>query len=424
MRRRYRSLACALVLLLSPGCYGIRVTATAPPRPAYKIAERPPPIAGDDMALEGLREAAEASKRYYASLGGRVYFRLDRDTYSSEQLARSMDHFLDILVESSARRLDQRIARECRSYRPRQGEGHFTAYFEPVLRAKLQPDERYRYPVYAKPDDLTLVELGRFFPGDSRKITGVVREGELFPYLTREEIDGRGLLRGRGLELAWVDDPVELFFLHVQGSGRLDLVDGGELRINFAGSNGLPYTSIGRYMIDNGVVGAGSNAAIRDYLTSNPDNRDQILFRNRRYVFFRPVSLDPKDGPVGSLGQPLIAGRSLATDQRYVPPGVLIYIKTRRPVLDAAGNFVGWEKIGRFAFSHDTGAAIKGPARGDIFWGAGERAGSTAGYLNERGDMTILVCGVEPIPGGQPANAGQVYTRIPWHGVPTVASIR
>lgn len=406
MRTRHRSLVCAFVVVLTSGCYGIRVTVTAPPRPAYKVAMRAP-IAGDDLALEGLRAAAEASKRYYASLGERAYFSLDRDTYSSEQLSRSMDYFLRILDDTSARRLDQRIARECRSYRPRHGEGHFTAYFEPVLRAKLQPDERYRYPVYAKPDDLTLVELGRFLPGDARTINGVVRQGELFPYLTREEIDGRGLLRGRGLELAWVDDAVELFFLHIQGSGRLDLVDGGEMRVNFAGSNGLPYTSIAREMIDNRIVGSGSNSAIRDFLTRNPEQRDEILFRNRRYIFFRTVALDSRDGPVGSLGQPLIAGRSLATDQRYVPPGALMYIKTRRPVLDSAGNLAGWEKIGRFAFSHDTGAAIKGPGRGDIFWGAGERAGSTAGYLNERGDMIILVCGVEPLPGGRPANAGE-----------------
>lgn len=423
MRTRYRSLVCALVLVLAPGCYGIRVTVTAPPRPAYKVATRPP-LAGDDLALEGVRAAAETSKRYYASLGDRVYFRLDRDTYSSEQLSRSMDHFLRILDETSPRRLDHRIARECRSYRPRRDEGHFTAYFEPVLRAKRQPDERYRYPVYAKPDDLTLVELGRFFPGDARTINGVVRQGELFPYLTREEIDGRGLLRGRGLELAWVDDPVELFFLHIQGSGRLELVDGGELRVNFAGSNGLPYSSIARYMIDNGVVASGSNAAIRDFLTRNPDQRDQIFFRNRRYVFFRSVDLDPKSGPVGSLGQPLIAGRSLATDQRYVPPGALMYIRARRPVIDSAGNLIGWQKMGRFAFSHDTGAAIKGAGRGDIFWGVGERAGSTAGYLNERGDMIILVCGVEPLPGGPAANVGAAYTRVPWDSVVAVASLQ
>jgi membrane-bound lytic murein transglycosylase A len=422
MRTWYRSFACALVLVVASGCYGIRVTVTAPPRPAYKVTARPP-IAGDDLALEGVRAAAEASKRYYASLGERVYFSLDRDTYSSEQLSRSMDYFLRILDETPPHRLDHRIARECRSYRPRRGDGHFTAYFEPVLRAKLQPDERYRYPIYSRPDDLTLVELGRFFPGDDRTLNGIVRNGELFPYLTREEIDGRGLLEGRGLEIAWVDDPVELFFLHIQGSGRLDLVDGGEMRVNYAGSNGLPYTSIARYMIDSQIVESGSNAAIRDFLLRNPSERDQILFRNRRYVFFRAIALDPKDGPVGSLGQPLVAGRSLATDQRYVPPGALMYIKTRRPIVDSTGTLTGWEKIGRFAFSHDTGAAIKGPGRGDIFWGAGERAGSTAGYVNEPGDMIILVCGVQPLPGERAVNAGDAYALVPWDGVVSVASL-
>jgi membrane-bound lytic murein transglycosylase A len=422
MRTRYRSLVCALVLAGAPGCYGIRVSVTAPPRQAYKIAARPP-LAGDDLSLEGLRAGAEASKRYYASLGQKAYFSLDRDTYSSEQLSRSMDSFLRILNETPAHQLDRRIARECRTYRPRRGEAHFTAYFEPVLRAKLQPDDRYRYPIYAKPDDLTLVELGRFFPGDDRTINGIVRHGELFPYLTREEIDGKGLLRGRGLELAWVDDPVELFFLHVQGSGRLDLVEGGQLRVNYAGSNGLPYKSVARFMIDNGIVDAGSNAAIRDFLSHNPVQRDPILYRNPRYVFFRSVQLQHHDGPIGSLGQPLVAGRSLATDQRYVPPGVLMYIKTRRPVIDAFGQLAGWEKIGRFAFSHDTGAAIKGPGRGDIFWGAGERAGATAGYLNELGEMLLLICGVQPLPGGRPANAGAAYTRVPWDGVLTVAAL-
>lgn len=422
MRVRGWSLVLLLALSVTSGCYGIRVSITAPPRPAYKVATRVP-TAGDDLALEGLRAAAEASKRYYASLGEKVYFNLDRDTYSSEQLSRGMDHFLRIIDETPPYRLDHRISRECRSYRPRRGDGHFTAYFEPVLRAKLRPDGRFRYPIYARPDDLTLVELGRFFPGDTRTINGMVRQGVLFPYLTREEIDGRGLLRGRGLELAWVDDPVELFFLHIQGSGRLDLVEGGELRVNYAGSNGLPYLSVARYMIDNRIVDSGSNAAIRDFLVRNPGERDEILYRNPRYVFFRAVSLDRDDGPVGSLGQPLVAGRSLATDQRYVPPGALMYIKTRRPVVDSAGQLIGWDKLGRFAFSHDTGAAIKGPGRADIFWGAGERAGATAGYLNEDGDIIILVCGVEPLPGGRPANAGDAYARVPWDGLVTVASL-
>ena len=243
-----------------------------------------------------------------------------------------------------------------------------------------------------------MVQLSKFFPEDQREIHGAVHAGELLPYLSREEIDGKGLLRNRGLELAWVDDPVALFFLHIQGSGSSGPLDGGGMRVNYAGSNGLPYASVARYMIDNGIVGSGSNAAIQDFLARTPQRRDEILFRNRRYIFFRSVDLADREGPIGSLGVPLVAGRSIATDQRYVPPGALMYIKARRPDVDAAGHVGGWREMGRFAFSHDTGAAIKGPGRGDIFWGAGERAGTTAGYLNERGDMTILVCGVAAAP--------------------------
>ncbi len=423
MRTWPRSLAVAVGISLLPGCYGIRVSVTGPPRPAYKAVARPS-VYGDDLSLEGLRLAAEASKRYYASLKESTYFSLDRDTYSSEQLARSVDHFLRIVEETPTRRLDERLARECRIYRPRRDRAHFTAYFEPVLRAKLKPDERYRYPLYRRPDELTMVQLNRFFPGDKRELHGAVRDGELFPYLTREEIDGKGLLRNRGLELAWVEDPVALFFLHIQGSGRLELLDGGGMRVNFAGSNGLPYASVARYMIDNGIVGSGSNAAIHDFLAKHPDRRDEILFRNHRYIFFRPVELEDHEGPIGSLGVPLVAGRSVATDQRYVPPGALMYIKTRRPDVDAEGRVRGWRELGRFAFSHDTGAAIKGPARGDIFWGAGDRAGTTAGYLHERGDMTILVCGVEPSPVVRASNIGAAYVRVPWDGAPRVAALR
>jgi membrane-bound lytic murein transglycosylase A len=423
MRLRFWSLSFALVLAFTSGCYGIRVSVTGPPSAVYKTVRRPL-LAGDDLGLEGIRAAAEASKKYYASLNAPAYFSLDRDTFSSEQLSHAMDHFLRLLDESSGRQLEKRIEKECRSYRARGHSAHFTAYFEPVLQAKRRPDERYRYPVYRRPDDLTLVRLGRFFPQDERQLYGVVRGGELFPYLTREEIDGRGLLRGHGLELAWVEDPVELFFLHIQGSGRLALLDGGQMRINFAGSNGLPYTSVARFMIDNKIVESGSNAAIRDYLSRNPASRDTLLFRNRRYVFFREVELAPDEGPIGSLGQPLVSGRSIATDPRYVPPGALMYVRARRPLLDAEGRVTGWEKVARFAFSHDTGAAIKGPSRGDIFWGVGPRAGDAAGYVNDRdGDMLILVCGVQPLPKGRGTNRGDAYARVPWRSAMSVASL-
>jgi membrane-bound lytic murein transglycosylase A len=377
MRGWIRGVSAVVALACAPGCYGIQVAAQGAPHPEYTHLARPR-VAPDDLQVSGLRKAGQGSLRYFASsrAGGR--YTIGNDTYTSAQIARSVDTFLRIVDETPPRLLNERIARECRGYSPNQG-ARFTAYYEPVLEARLQKDARFRYPIYAKPDDATLAAVsagGR---------------------LTRADIDGRGVLAGRGLEIAYLDDPIALYFLHIQGSGRLRLADGRIVRINFAGSNGLPYTSIGRHMIDKGMTTAGSAVGMRTFLRSAaPDIRNQILFQNPRYIFFRTVALEEADGPIGSLGVPLVAGRSIATDSRYVPPGSVVYIKTKVPVLDSRGTVVGWNEMARFTFNHDTGSAIKGPGRADIYWGEGDRAGMTAGFVNGPGEMVVLMCGAEP----------------------------
>jgi membrane-bound lytic murein transglycosylase A len=406
------------LLALLPGCYGISVSLRAPERTVYRAVAKPQ-LRGDDLGIEGIRQAALASKSYYSRLSELEFYSLEGDTFSSEQMSRSVDHFLDILEDTSPRRMDRRLAEECRSYAPRAG-AQYTAYYEPVLRGSLKRDDKFQYPLYERPDDLTLVRLGRFFSDDRRKIHGSVKDGELLPYLTRMEIDGKNALANRGLELAWVDDPVALYFLHIQGSGRLQLPDGEVLRVNYAASNGLPYTSIGRYMLDQDIIKSGSSNSIRAFLSENPDARDRILFKNPRYIFFREVSLSADEGPVGSLGVPLVAGRSIATDDRYVPPGALMYIKTEKPVVKSDGKVAGWEDIGRFAFSHDSGAAIRGPGRADIFWGAGERAGTVAGYMNQPGEMYVIVCGVEPLKRMAGVTPNPAFRRVEWKSSPAI----
>jgi len=382
-----------------------------PARPAYKALARPN-LAYDDLDVRGLREAAKASLAYFERAGSsNSYHSLGRDSYSREQVEASVRNFLQILDETPPSRLNRRLSRECQGYSPRKG-ARYTAYYEPVLTASRRRDERFRYPVYAKPDELTLVRLSKFFPDDSRRIHGAVRDGELHPFLTREKIDGEGLLEGRGLELAWVDDPVALYFLHVQGSGRLKLRGGSLLRVNFAASNGLPYTSVGRYMLDHHIIESGSAGAIRSYLSANPAKREDILFHNDRYIFFRKVKLADNEGPIGSLGVPLVAGRSIATDHRYVPPGALLYIKTKRPVVDSNGKLTGWSDVARFAFSHDSGAAIKGPGRADIYWGEGESAGAAAGYMNQPGKMLVLMCGEQPASSRRASARGREFDRL------------
>jgi len=421
MRGRKGRLAAALLAVLVPGCYGVRVSIHTPPRPPYQVLARPS-LYADDLDIAGLRQGAQASRRYFASAKHLDGYTLGGDEYSPEQIAASVDYFMQMVEETPPSRLGQRMARECRGYRPNTG-GKFTAYYEPVLYASRKPDARFKYPLYQKPDGLTLVRLARFFPGDTRNFHGQLRDGELMPFLTREQIDGQRRLAGRGLELAWVDDPVALYFLHIQGSGRLKLTDGKVMRVNYAASNGLPYTSVGRYMLDNNIIRQGSAGAIRSYLSANPDQRNELLFKNRRYIFFREVELAENEGPIGSLGVPLVAGRSIAADRRYVPPGAVVYVKTDAPVVDTRGGLVGWNKMARFTFSHDSGAAIRGPGRADIYWGQGELAGAAAGYMNRPGDMVVLMCGVTPSASTAKSGPGREFTRVDWPKVvQTVAS--
>ena len=246
----------------------------------------------------------------------------------------------------------------------------FTGYHEPVINGSLVKTERYRYPLYRAPSDLS----GR---------------GAAAPYFSRAEIDGQGVLNGRGNEIVWLDDPVERFFLHIQGSGQVRLPRGERIRVGYAGDNGRPYHSIGRYLLDQGVLppGQASTQGIRRYLAEHAEERDTILFQNPRYIFFKELSTGPS-GPVGSLGVPLTPGRSLAADPSVYPLGGLAFIHAKRPVWNAR-NQVTWKEFFRFVVLQDTGSAIRGPARADLFWGSA--AETEAGAMAQRGEMYLLV---------------------------------
>ncbi len=395
----------ALLIMHAAGC--VRPGRLEPVRvPGHVFAHTYPASLRDDMSPASLLAAARASQRYFevANVAGQRY-RLGRDSYDGYQLAASIDYLIELIEKTDPAWLPTRLAGECRSYAPR--EARFTAYYEPLLEARRLRDERYRFPIYRAPDQAMLASLaggaaegigGDEMVDDGDQGSGAAAEPPRHP--TRKEIDGDGVLAGRGLEIAWVDDPVALYFLHIQGSGRLRLDDGAELRLSYADSNDEQYYSIGRYMLDTGILGPGqgSSGAIRAYLSAHPEQREAILFRNPRYIFFREVEVPASQGPLGALGVPLVAGRSLATDRSHVPPGVLTYIVTDAPKLGADGELSGRRPLRRFAFSHDAGAAIEGPGRVDIYWGAGERVGLEAGYMNRPGSLYILICGVNPTP--------------------------
>jgi membrane-bound lytic murein transglycosylase A len=267
-------------------------------------------------------------------------------------------------------------------------EGLFTGYYEPLLNGSRRFGHPYTVPLYRPPADLLHLDLGRFNPAlAGYAIYGRIEGGEFLPYYSRRDIDA-GALVGRGLELLWVDDPIDKFFLQIQGSGQVRLDDGSLVRVGYAGANGQPYRAIGRDLIEMGVLTREqvTMPAIRTWLELHPNDAAGIMERNRSYIFFeeRP-ELAPDEGPLGAEGVSLTAGRSLAVDPRYIPFGVPVWLDTTAPFPEGDGP------LRRLMVAQDTGGAIKGVVRGDVFWGAGERAEAIAGSMKSRGRYALLL---------------------------------
>jgi membrane-bound lytic murein transglycosylase A len=267
------------------------------------------------------------------------------------------------------------------------GQVLFTGYYEPIIEASLTRTEEYATPIHGAPRDLIEVPLEQFAERfKAERVFGRLEGRKLLPYWTRSEIRS-GKLNGQGLELAWAKDPVALFFVEVQGSGTLRLPDGSERRIGYASSNGRPYRSIGSLLIQEGAIPreAMSMQALRAWLAANPPQCNRVLDFNESYVFFRFL----ETAAVGSLGRPVTPGRSIATDARMFPKGALAFISTERPELLPDGT-VGWKPLSRFVLNQDTGGAIKGAGRVDVFWGRGPDAELAAGMMKQKGQLLFF----------------------------------
>ena len=238
---------------------------------------------------------------------------------------------------------------------------HFTGYFEPELVGRHARDDQFRFPIYAVPDE--------FVPGGF--------------FYTRREIDQGKALSGKGLELAWLADSLDAFFLHVQGSGRIAFPDGTTMRVGFAGKNGHPYTSIGAKLISWGQLTEKevSPQSIRDWVHANGDNGTDLLMRNDSYVFFRVIDDVPNDkGPLGAMQKPVTPERTIAVDPEFVPLGAPVWVEMS-----------GETPLNRLMVAQDVGSAIKGAQRADIFVGTGDVAGVVAGAINDGGRMVVLL---------------------------------
>ncbi|WP_431320890.1 murein transglycosylase A [Rhizobium sp. YTU87027] len=290
---------------------------------------------------------------------------------------------------SDARAFFQSHCRPFRILRADGNSGFVTAFYEPEIMVSAMPDDEYRFPFYRRPDDLIDIDAGnRPACLPESYAFGRLSDGSIQAYPDRRAID-EGFLAGRGLEIAWAKSKVDVFFVHVQGAARLRYPDGSIGRITYAGKAGHPFSAIGKLLIERGEIERSeiSMQTIRRWLGAHPHQVDEVLWHNRSYIFFREVpAADLNAGPVAAAKVPLIAGRSLAVDRLIHTFGFPFFIRSENLV-----HLDGCKPFARLMLALDTGSAIVGPARGDIFTGSGDQAGELAGTVRHDADFVVLL---------------------------------
>jgi membrane-bound lytic murein transglycosylase A len=369
-------LLIVLIILSLAACTRTVSRMYATPEDALVVVSEEQIDLNDDLDYAFLDLAIDRSIRYYEGSGQKRVYRIADKLIGAKQMKDSLIAFRKIIKnDASVEDKNNQIRQEFDIYRAAGDDEHggvlFTGYYEPLLEGSFNPTEKYKYPLYKPPPELAVKSASK-----SQTKANQMKNGESSPpYHTRREIDVEGVLKGRGLELLWVDDPIALFSLHIQGSGKIKLEDGRLLTVSYAQNNGRPFRVI-------------NNRTVKNFLKNKPEQElFEILSYNERYIFFRFVDKEP----VGSLGQPVTPNRSIATDTDYFPQGALAFIRLRKPVFDAEGNISQRVPFSRFVLSQDKGSAIKGPGRVDLFCGFGENAEATAGSLKEKGELFFLL---------------------------------
>ena len=265
--------------------------------------------------------------------------------------------------------------------------GLVTGYYEPLLHGSRTRSERFAYPIYGPPDDMLEVDMGELFPQfRGQRVRGRLQGKRVVPYFNRAEIDAGLAPALHGRELFWVENEVELFFLQIQGSGRIELEDGTRVKIGYADQNGHGYASIGKKLIDMGELKPEETSmqGIKNWARAHPERLAELLNRNPSYVFFKELpGADAAQGPIGALGVPLTAQRSIAVDPRFIPLGAPVFLATTWPARE--------EPLARLVLAQDTGGAIRGAVRADFFWGFGPEAGEMAGKMRQEGRLWVLL---------------------------------
>jgi membrane-bound lytic murein transglycosylase A len=410
-----KNITLAFTLFLT-GCAGIKnrqdVSGACPPgcapvKPAAEavsIIPVPPSLAPSFTDIDDkqpLMKAAALNLQYFASMKTPgIAYSFGARKITAEALAASTSEFMRILSGAKDQNeLDRRLRESFDIFqlagRDSTGTVVFSSYYEPTMDASPVRTPEYPYPLYARPGDLVSVNLENFsdkFKGE--KLSGRLRQNELVPYMAREEIDFEGGLEGRGLELAWLKNRIDVMDLHIEGSGRLRFPDGRRMKAGFAATNSLKFkgwlTALVelKYLPREGL----SDEKGRQFLLEHPEKEREVLTQNKRYTFFKLDELtDPTVGPNGTYGLPLVGWRSIAIDNALVPMGALAFMSVETPDVDESGVLLGRKLNTRFVFCQDTGGAIKGPGRVDFFAGNGPKAYTFAFKLWDPGVLYLLV---------------------------------
>lgn len=364
-------------------------TACTCTRPAlqYKPAQYLPELI-DTGDRKLLIQASEKQLQRLTRIPVDTTVQFGSDSYNVGWLHHSLVHFIDLLKTKSPSELDHILRRDFNFYQATglsnssNREVLFTGYFEPVFLGSLHHEYPFIYPLYGVPDDLIVDRSG-----EKPKI-GRIKQDTLLSYWSRKQIDLEN--RCAGFEVAYLKDPVDAFVLHVQGSGKIRLPNNSLRSLHFAGSNGLQYKSIGKLLVDSGKMQLAdvNMESIRDYLNRHPEEREAILHHNPRFIFFKLLESKP---PKGSGGVALTPERSIAIDPATLPWQAPAFIATERPTFNNQGELDSYTPFNRFMMAQDTGSAIKGSGRVDIFWGNGLDAEKTASHLKEKGHLYFLV---------------------------------
>lgn len=372
-----------IIIVLLIGCTSS--TTTENPRPV-SIAEINALKLESSPDLEALQRALGHSIEYYERLPTDQRFQYGSFGYSPEEMIASHQHFLRILDLPEVERLEK-LQQNFLWFESlnEKNQAFFTGYYEPLLKGSLNESEKFPVPLYGVPSDLVTVNLRNFNEKYGNGILrGKIVDQKFVKYDDRDEISYQNSLQGRATPLAWVNNDIELFFLQIQGSGVIELPNEVLYRVNYADQNGHPYRAIGKILLGEIPREKMSLKALKEYLYDHPERVQEILNYNPSYTFFRHI---PGDGPLGNIEVPLTPERSIAMDHRLVPKGGLVFYETNLPSKISPSE----EILQRFAVVQDTGGAIRGHGRADIFWGRGTPAEKIAGPMKENGRIFLLV---------------------------------